>query len=551
MRGKPSLAVNPIIVKELRSRMRGVRAFAILTVVLLLLALVSYALFRTVTLTQSYSGMPLSPLVGQVVFAGLALLELMAICFITPALTTGAISGERELQTYEMLMATPLNPASVLRGKLISALTYVFVLIFAAIPMASLVFTFGGVAPRDLLKVLAVLIVVAVTMGVLGVFMSTLFHRTGRATVLTYLLVVLLFFGTTVAYGLSGALRQQVPPRWILVPNPASALFSAIAPAANSGADVYSIVGQLSMVVGGSLGSLVNVNTGGTAVARPLYHYSLAFYGLLSLVLYLLSTRLVRPVRRWRLSRREVVGGAALCLLFAGAVVLPFVLTANRYEDRGLFGAQTIPTPEPAMVMAMPGNAWAKEIAVAPVATEAPVPTPTAASPPPPLSAGSTGEQPTSGELTDDDRAAVYAAVVRRLVTVDHTFGSRPPEFPVLFIVSTTDDSVGDPNAPQLDPQVLSEALQQAVTAAVADLHIVIQWVDSGFDVPLEQVGDRVQGGGMRITLGNLHLQDDGSLLVSGSTYLANLAAGGRTYVLKKVDGTWTITGTTGAEWIS
>ena len=104
------------------------------------------------------------------------------VCAVTPAVTAGAISGEKEKLTYEMLHGHPaLSPASILWGKLISALSYVFLLLFAAVPLASLVFIFGGVAPRDMLKALVVLVVLAVSLGVLGLFMSALVraHRAG------------------------------------------------------------------------------------------------------------------------------------------------------------------------------------------------------------------------------------------------------------------------------------------------------------------------------------------------------------------------------------
>jgi ABC-2 type transport system permease protein len=143
MNTKIHLGANPIIVKELRSRMRDTRAFATLTAMLLLLGGSSYLLYRLAITTSSYSSIPLSPQIGQTLFLALAFLELMVICAIAPAVTAGAISSEQEKLTYEMLMATPLHPASILWGKLVSALSYVFLLIFAAIPMASLIFIFG------------------------------------------------------------------------------------------------------------------------------------------------------------------------------------------------------------------------------------------------------------------------------------------------------------------------------------------------------------------------------------------------------------------------
>ena len=45
--------INPIIVKELRSRMRGARAFITLTSVLILMALISYGLYKLVLISSA------------------------------------------------------------------------------------------------------------------------------------------------------------------------------------------------------------------------------------------------------------------------------------------------------------------------------------------------------------------------------------------------------------------------------------------------------------------------------------------------------------------
>jgi ABC-2 type transport system permease protein len=342
----PRLAGNPIIVKELRSRMRGARAFVMLTGTLLLLGAVSYALYRIVLSTSRYTNAPLGPQIGQALFNGLAFLELMIVCFVTPAVTAGAISGEREKLTYEMLLATPMRPTSILLGKLVSALSYVLLLIFAAIPMASLVFIFGGVAPWDMLKSLVVLVAVTVTLGIVGLFMSAWLGRTGQATVLSYLVVLALLIGPLLVYILVAVIRQDEPPRWILVPNPMSALFSALTAAAPSaGSD--NIFWGIGMALGGNVGVLSGRQTG---VPRPLYHYSLPLYGATTLVLYLLAARLVQPTRRWRVGWKEILVVLVLLLVLGGAVVMAFVITADRYEK----GVIPVPTPVPAVARPVP-----------------------------------------------------------------------------------------------------------------------------------------------------------------------------------------------------
>jgi hypothetical protein len=58
-----------------------------------------------------------------------------------------------------------------------------------------------------------------------------------------------------------------------------------------------------------------------------------------------------------------------------------------------------------------------------------------------------------------------------------------------------------------------------------------------------------VTDNGVLVTLGNIHQQED-RLLVAGSIEVGPLIAGGRTYVLEKIDGEWQITGTAGLEWL-
>jgi ABC-2 type transport system permease protein len=325
----PQWEFNPVIVKEIRSRMRGGRAFTTLTGVLILLGGFSYTLYRVAIAASNYSNTPASPQIGQILFAGLAFLELMMICSIVPAVTAGAISGEKEGQTYEMLLTTPLHPASILWGKLIAALSYVFILIFAAVPLSSLVFTFGGVALRDIFKAIVILGIVTVMFGVLGLFLSALLGRTGRATAVTYLIVLLMLFGPLFAAMLAGAIEQSQPPRWLLVLSPISALGSALTPSFNpsSLSNMFWALGNsIYWIMGSPEISLTNI-------PRPLYHYSLPIYGAVILILYLLATRLVKPSKRWKLHWTEGLLALVFLAGYAGVIMAAYASTTNRYEN--------------------------------------------------------------------------------------------------------------------------------------------------------------------------------------------------------------------------
>jgi len=532
---------NPILVKELRSRMRGWRAFAVLTVSLLVMAGISYLLYRVVLAATRYgSNMPVSPQIGQALFAGLVVVEMAMICFITPAITAGTISGEREKLTYDMLLATPLRPASVLWGKLLSALSYVFLLILGGVPMASLVFIYGGVAPSDMLKALVILVATAATVGVIGTFMSALLRRTVAATVLSYLAVLMLLIGPFFAYIMVGVLRQREPPRWLLIPNPVSALFSAFAPPPSMAGGSVGFLAQLSWALSGML----SIRSGElTGIPRPLYHYTLCLYGALSLALYGITTRLVRPSRRWRLRWRDALVCLACLTLLGGGVAIPFLLTADRYAWR--LGGAPIPTPAPVMVEreVVVKRVVERVVPATPSDPErAPTPTETAVA----GGATSTG----MGALTKADQIAIYAAVVRQLYTVDHTFGDTLPNWPTVYLVGTTDDSVGDPNAPQAASQALATSLREGIAKAMADLPAEIVWVDNQREVPRGDRGEVVDGGAI-FTLGNIHLVENRLALVAARVYFGPLGMGTQTYLVEQVDGVWQVVGTTGVRIVS
>ena len=53
----------------------------------------------------------------------------------TPSFAAGTITFEKEYKTYEMLLATPMKPAAIVLGKLLSSLTHLAILIFASMPI--------------------------------------------------------------------------------------------------------------------------------------------------------------------------------------------------------------------------------------------------------------------------------------------------------------------------------------------------------------------------------------------------------------------------------
>jgi ABC-2 type transport system permease protein len=185
---------NPILIKELRSRMRGARAFVLMSVYLVVLSGVTLLLYSALASSVG-SDINAGRQIGKSLFLTIAAVALIEVCLITPALTSGAIAGERDRQTYDLLISSLLSPWQIVWGKLASALAFALLLILAVVPLMSLAFLFGGVSLAELLIALIGLIVTAVTYATLGLTWSAVIRGSGGATAFSIGSVIIWLLG--------------------------------------------------------------------------------------------------------------------------------------------------------------------------------------------------------------------------------------------------------------------------------------------------------------------------------------------------------------------
>jgi ABC-type transport system involved in multi-copper enzyme maturation permease subunit len=334
--------ISAIIVKELRGRMRGRRAFIVMTLHVLLLTLFAWMFQRLSEESlagQGFGGQPTygSASVGRGVFIGLMMLQTLMVAVLAPAATAGAISSEREHQTLELLAVTPISSLAIVLGKLLSALAWVFVLILASIPVTALVFVFGGVAPDDMLRGYAVLFATVVGLGSVGIFFSALTRRTGASTGLTFVATLAVVVGSVFIWiflsntseDSSTGLRKQ-PPEALLYLNPFVAQADVACGTEDGGfggscsvmSGVLGTPDQVSpqpvpAVIGGAVGpNGVAIAPDGTVIGKGradviapasldpfrdrFWPKSVASLLLLATIMTLLSVQFVTPTRRWR-----------------------------------------------------------------------------------------------------------------------------------------------------------------------------------------------------------------------------------------------------------
>jgi ABC-type transport system involved in multi-copper enzyme maturation permease subunit len=143
------LIENPVLQRELLVNLRMTRAFVLLLVYIALLGLVVYVAWPSqarMDLSGAHRPEEAKRLVDLFFLGQYVLLSLMV-----PSFAAGTITGEKERQTYEMLLASPMRPAAVVLGKLLAALCHLGVLVFCSLPIVMLCLPLGGVSPYEVL----------------------------------------------------------------------------------------------------------------------------------------------------------------------------------------------------------------------------------------------------------------------------------------------------------------------------------------------------------------------------------------------------------------
>ena len=191
---KRGIFQNPITLKELRSRMRGRRAFVILSLYLLAVSTIIFFIYLVFALDSSTAASA-GQLAGQAIFMTMVGIQMFLVVFVAPAFTSGAITGEKERQTFELLRTTLMSPRRFVLGKTISALGYIILLIFSTIPLIFLAFMIGGVSWVEILISQCMLIAGAFTYSLLGLYFSSRAKTTLAATVTTYIVTIALLIG--------------------------------------------------------------------------------------------------------------------------------------------------------------------------------------------------------------------------------------------------------------------------------------------------------------------------------------------------------------------
>ena len=178
--------LNPILAFSATRRMRSFRTLlvvaAYLAVMLCVVFLMMGGLFGSqVTIYKLRKSVDCYNILMIVQFA--------LIVLIAPAMTSGAIAGERERQTLELLLVTNTRSFRIVTGKALESFAMLALLIVSGFPVMCLTMMAGAVTLLQILEGELFLLAIAFAAVCVGVFASSLARSSMTGGIISYLII--------------------------------------------------------------------------------------------------------------------------------------------------------------------------------------------------------------------------------------------------------------------------------------------------------------------------------------------------------------------------
>ncbi|WPX08882.1 ABC transporter permease [Anaerocellum danielii] len=195
---------NPIVTKEIKQRTRGLK-FSF-TIASWLFVMTLFTIVYLTSYTKSF--VEISEFKNSVLTFCFFLIFLFAGFFglLTTILCSQAIAKEKENQTLDILLSTPLTNFEIIVGKMIAAAGEVIILFFSAAPILVLLYFYGITSMRDILLIMLYVFVVILFYGSLSLLLSTLIKK---SIVPTVIVVVFIVVSTILSYFIVAVVQNR------------------------------------------------------------------------------------------------------------------------------------------------------------------------------------------------------------------------------------------------------------------------------------------------------------------------------------------------------
>lgn len=126
-------------------------------------------------------------------FPVLSIAQVCIVALIVPVITASAISGEKERQTFDIMLTTCMSPFSIVLGKVVSAVLRILFFVTAGMPIMALAFVVGGLSWSYLFYFVLTIILLSLLSGSIGILCSSICRRSITAVVLSYVFYFVIY----------------------------------------------------------------------------------------------------------------------------------------------------------------------------------------------------------------------------------------------------------------------------------------------------------------------------------------------------------------------
>lgn len=188
------ICLNPIVKKDLQVTARSMRLSWGLFAYEAMLTL-AFLLSLAVIQANSESIYSSGNIYGSMVylFPVLAIVQVCIVALIVPIITASSISGEKERQTFDIMLTTCMSPFSIVLGKVISSVLHILFYVAGSLPIMALSFVVGGMSWSNLFYFLLTIILLSVFSGSIGIFCSSFCRKSIVAVVMSFVFYFLIY----------------------------------------------------------------------------------------------------------------------------------------------------------------------------------------------------------------------------------------------------------------------------------------------------------------------------------------------------------------------
>ncbi len=189
----------PLLRKELVEQALRKRTY-IIRVIYASLLFFAFCVYLSDELDR-YEGNPFFMLgSGKQMFEFLVGLQFAGIYIFLPAMVSGVLTSEKERGSLGLLFLTDLSPWEILIQKLLGRLVPMFSFFLLVLPLMAIAYAFGGISAPYLASGIYLLFLTCFQVAAISLAASSSCRTSGRSFLISYGLILLLYFGVAVLF---------------------------------------------------------------------------------------------------------------------------------------------------------------------------------------------------------------------------------------------------------------------------------------------------------------------------------------------------------------